>query len=193
MSGGFEAAQTQNGFVYGLDVGVRAGLGLEGALGDAGDGLVFLQIGLTADAPSTNNFADSGFGSALKGSLGAAIPSRTGLSGRIRMPYTLRAPPSCRLCTSLTRNATRRSPSPPPTAVCWDGKPAGRRGSVAFSSCSGASSASWHTDCLGSTVNRAERPPDGLGRIINYKSIYFELPIVEYRPYRAFLPTRARR
>ena len=28
--------------------------------------------------------------------------------------------------------------------------------------------------------------PDGLGRIINYKSIYFELPIVEYRPYRAF-------
>ena len=28
--------------------------------------------------------------------------------------------------------------------------------------------------------------PDGLGRIVNYKSIYFELPIVEYRPYRAF-------
>ena len=83
VSGGFEASQTQKGFVYGLDVGVRAGLGLEGALGEAGDGLAFLQLGFTSDAPSTNKFAESGFGSALSGSLGAAIPARTGLSGRI--------------------------------------------------------------------------------------------------------------
>jgi hypothetical protein len=36
---------------------------------------------LTADGPSTNNFSDTGSGASLTGSLGAAIPGRTGLSG----------------------------------------------------------------------------------------------------------------
>jgi hypothetical protein len=29
-------------------------------------------------------------------------------------------------------------------------------------------------------------PPGGSGRVVNYKSTYFDLPILEYRPYRAF-------
>ena len=72
----------------GLDLGFRVGLGLEGALGDAGDGLAFLQVGFTADGPSTNKISDTGLGS-LGGSLSAAIPARSGLSTRIRMPYYL--------------------------------------------------------------------------------------------------------
>ncbi len=88
VNGGFEASQNENGFIAGLDLGFRVGLGLEGALGDAGDGLAFLQVGLAADGPSTNKFSETGLGT-LGGSLSAAIPARSGLSTRIRMPYYL--------------------------------------------------------------------------------------------------------
>ena len=88
VNGGFEASQNENGFIAGLDLGFRVGLGLEGALGDAGDGLAFLQVGLTADGASTNKFSETGLGT-LGGSLSAAIPARSGLSTRIRMPYYL--------------------------------------------------------------------------------------------------------
>jgi hypothetical protein len=29
-------------------------------------------------------------------------------------------------------------------------------------------------------------PPGGLGRVVNYKSVFLDLPILEYRPYRSF-------
>jgi hypothetical protein len=88
ISGGFESSQTSNGWVGGLDIGFRAGLGLEGALGNASDGLVFGQIGFHADSPSTNKATGTALGE-LRGSLSAAIPARYGLSTRIRMPFYL--------------------------------------------------------------------------------------------------------
>ncbi len=88
VDGGFEESQDDKGFVGGLDLGFRVGLGLEGALGDAGDGLAFLQLGYTVDGASTNTFSETGLGT-LEGSVSAAIPARSGLSTRIRMPYYL--------------------------------------------------------------------------------------------------------
>ncbi len=189
VSGGFEASQTKNGFVYGLDVGVRAGLGLEGALGEAGDGLAFLQIGLTSDAPSTNKFAEGGFGSALSGSLGAAIPARTGLSGRIRMPFyaipgdlLFLAPMYFFDPESYTQMAVTASNG---GVLGWQAGWATRFGRFQFvlgRELGIVAYGLFNTDQLVVPSDRA----DGLGRIINYKSIYFELPIVEYRPYRSF-------
>lgn len=189
VSGGFEASQTQNGFVYGLDVGVRAGLGLEGALGDAGDGLAFLQIGFTSDAPSTNKFAESGFGSALSGSLGAAIPARTGLSGRIRMPFYVIPGDLLFLAPMYFFDRERYSQMAVAAAnggvLGWQAgwaTPVGRFQFVLGRELGVVAYGLFSTDQL---IVPSDRP-DGLGRIINYKSIYFELPIVEYRPYRAF-------
>ncbi len=189
VSGGFEASQNANGFVYGLDVGVRAGLGLEGALGDAGDGLAFLQVGFTSDAPSTNKFAESGFGSALSGSLGAAIPARTGLSGRIRMPFYVipgdllfLAPMYFFDRERYTQMAVAASNG---GVLGWQAgwaTPFGRFQFVLGRELGIVAYGLLNTDQL---VIPSDRP-DGLGRIVNYKSIYFELPIVEYRPYRAF-------
>src|SRR4029077_17122964 len=72
----------------GADLSVRVGLGLEGVLGDAGDGLIFLALGIRGDSPSTIKFSDTS--PAKKGGkLTAAIPSRTGYSARIRMPFYL--------------------------------------------------------------------------------------------------------
>jgi hypothetical protein len=88
VSGGFEASQNKPGFLVGLDLGLRVGLGLEGALGDAGDGLAYMQLGLTAEGASSNKFSDTAPGT-IGGTFTAAIPSRSGLSTRIRLPYYL--------------------------------------------------------------------------------------------------------
>ena len=48
--------QTQRGAFAGLDLSLRAGFGLEGAMGEAGDGLVYGSIGIRNDSPSTNRF-----------------------------------------------------------------------------------------------------------------------------------------
>ena len=82
---GFAPGQDYGGLVPGLDLGARVGLGLNGVLGEAGDGLVSLQVGLHADFASSSDFSRE----LLTGSGGitAAIPARTALSTRIRMPF----------------------------------------------------------------------------------------------------------
>lgn len=89
VQGGFEPSQTSNGFVGGVDVGFRLGMGLEGVLGEAGDGLVFAQIGYRATSPSTNKFSDFGK-SQYTGNLTAAVPSESGVSLGLRMSFTWR-------------------------------------------------------------------------------------------------------
>ena len=60
-----------------VDLSVRAGYGLEGVLGDAGDGLIFLSVGYRGDLPSTNQFTTNA-AAEQGGTLAAAIPARSG-------------------------------------------------------------------------------------------------------------------
>jgi hypothetical protein len=87
VDGGFTAAQG-NGFVGGVDLAIRTGVGLDGVMGDAGDGLVFFGLGFRGDSPSSNSVANPQ-AAAIGGNLTAAIPSRTGLTARLRMPFYL--------------------------------------------------------------------------------------------------------
>lgn len=189
VDGGFEASQNSNGFVYGLDVGVRAGMGLEGALGDAGDGLVFVQLGIASDAPSTNNFSEKGLGAALSGSLGAAIPARTGVSGRLRMPFYV-IPGDLLFLSPLyffdPESYTQMAVGAANGGILgWQAGWATRFGRFQFL-------LGREIGIVGYGLFDADQlilpttPQDVLGRIVNYKSLYLELPIVEYRPYRAF-------
>ena len=77
-----------SGYVAGADLSLRVGMGLEGVLGEAGDGLIFLAAGYRGDAQSSNDFVDAA-GAAQGGSLTAAIPGRTALNVRVRMPFYL--------------------------------------------------------------------------------------------------------
>jgi hypothetical protein len=189
VSGGFESSQDQNGFVYGLNVAVRAGLGLEGALGDAGDGLAFVQAGLTADGPSTNKFSDSGLGAALSGSLGAAIPARTGLSGRIRMPYFLLpgdllflAPLYFYDPEAYTQMATTAANG---GLFGWQSGWATRFGRFQFILGRELGVVAYGLISSDQLIVPPARVA-GPERVVNFKSIYLELPFVEYRPFRAF-------
>ena len=86
---GFSGSDNQgSGWIGGLDVGFRVGLGLEGVLGNAGDGLVFAQLGLRSETPSSNRQTLDGSGLSSLGP-GSTMPARSGLSTRFRMPFYL--------------------------------------------------------------------------------------------------------
>jgi hypothetical protein len=84
--GGFAESQNNQGFIGGLQAGIRVGLGLDGVLNEAGDGLVFLQAGIRQDASSTHNFLGDPLVTPA-GALTSAIPGRAGWDFRWRLPY----------------------------------------------------------------------------------------------------------
>jgi hypothetical protein len=87
VNGGFTSS-SGTGFIGEVEVAGRVGLGLDGVMGDSGDGLVFFQLGVIGDSASTNQVADTTAAEA-GGALTAAIPARTGVSMRLRMPFYL--------------------------------------------------------------------------------------------------------
>jgi len=88
MSGGFGVEQTEVGGMGGLSLAMRVGLGIEGVINEAGDGLVFLDFGIRTDAPSAKDIAES---QALEklGAIAAQIPARSAYTLRLRLPFWL--------------------------------------------------------------------------------------------------------
>lgn len=86
--GGFSSAQSEFGGIGGLSLALRMGLGLEGIINESGDGLVFLDVGVRQDAPSTSSLSDAPELDKL-GSITAAIPSRGAITFRLRAPFWL--------------------------------------------------------------------------------------------------------
>ncbi len=57
ISSGFTGSEG-GGFIGGLDLSVRVGMGLEGVLDESGDGLIFLSVGLRGDTSSSNRYSE---------------------------------------------------------------------------------------------------------------------------------------
>jgi len=188
IDGGFVPSQDQGGWISGLDMSFRAGLGLEGAMGSSGDGLVFAQIGMRADTASTNDAEGTALEN-LGGSLSAAIPARGGVSARVRAPYYL-IPGDLLLLSPMYLFDRERYMEMAVTAangglIPWQQGWATRFGRFQF--VLGRELGVTLFGILGDTQLAAPSdPPGGLGRVVDYKSVYLDLPILEYRPYRAF-------
>jgi hypothetical protein len=88
MSGGFGMDQTQVGGMGGLSLAFRVGLGIEGVINEAGDGLVFLDLGFREDAPSAKDIQESQALDKL-GAIAAQIPARSAYTLRLRLPFWL--------------------------------------------------------------------------------------------------------
>ncbi|MDM0110880.1 hypothetical protein QTI66_01905 [Variovorax sp. J22R133] len=188
IDGSFTSADASRGTVIGLDLSVRAGFGLDGVMGQSGDGLVYASVGFRADSPSSNQFSDTSRG-ALGGNLSAAVPARAGLSLRLRMPYYLvpgdlvlvspmyfvNPKAYADMAVAAANGGLLRLQSGWATAVGRFQFVLGRELGVTFYGLSG------DDQLLAPSV-----APGGLGRAVNFKSTSFELPIAEYRPYRAF-------
>jgi hypothetical protein len=188
MDGGFTGLESGNGLMGGADLSVRAGYGLEGVLGEAGDGLIYLSVGYRGDLPSTNKFNNTA-SAEQGGTLAAAIPARSGFSTRLRMPFYL-IPGDLLLLSPLYFISPSAYEDLAVTAVNgglipWQLGWATRFGRFQFVLGREIGAAFYglgRTDTLLVPGVTPDAPP----RVISFKSTYLDFPVLEYRPYRAF-------
>jgi hypothetical protein len=74
LTHGFGPGQAGTSVNSGIELAVRAGLGLDGILNDSSDGLIFVEFGVRDDTHATG---------------AATIPGRGAMSARLRMPFWL--------------------------------------------------------------------------------------------------------
>jgi hypothetical protein len=193
LDGGFTGLESGNGFVGGADLSLRLGYGLDGVLGEEGDGLVYFSVGYSGDTPSTNKFSEAA--AAQEGStLTAAIPGRTGFSARLRMPFYL-IPGDLLLLSPLYFAAPKTYQGMAVTAVNgglipWQLGWATRFGRFQFvlGREIGATFYGFGSD---DSLLAPGAPPGTGPRVIRFESTYLEFPILEYRPYRSFDTTQS--
>jgi hypothetical protein len=188
INGGHDASVTSSGWIGGADLSLRAGLGLDGVIGESGDGLVFGSIGVRGDTRSTNMLPISS--PALDAAGGAsAVRSRFGISTRLRMPFYL-IPGDLLLLSPMYLAAPEAYTNMAVAAsngglIPWQAGWATRIGRFQFvlGRELGATFYGYGFD------NKTVVPgatPGAEPRVADFKSIHFDLPILEYRPYRAF-------
>jgi hypothetical protein len=187
IDGGLLAFQNGGGWIGGLDLSLRAGFGLDGVTGPAGDGLVYAALGLHADSPSTNHYSEAST-LPISSNLNAAIPARLSLSARVRMPFYV-VPFDLLLLSPLYLMAPDTYKN-----ICVA---AGNGGFVPWQ-------AGWATVLgrfqivLGREVgltfyglrgtDEFVAPGDTAGsiRLVGVRSTAIELPVLEFRPYRQY-------
>lgn len=187
LAGGFEASQTIGGLTGGLEIALRVGVGLDGVIGESGDGLVFASVGLRGDAPSSNKFARIE-GDETGGSVTAAIPARSAVALRLRAPFYLLPGDLLALAplyvvspetyTAMAVSASNGG------LVPWQSGWATRIGR--FQLVAGRE--------LGVTIyglasnDRLFAPGAGDAelRLVDFSSLGLDFPLLEYRPYRSF-------
>ena len=193
VDGGFTGLESGSGFVGGADLSLRFGYGLDGVIGEEGDGLVYFSLGLQR-RHAFEQQVRRGRACAGRRSLTAAIPARTGSSARLRMPFYL-IPGDLLLMSPMYFDRPRRTEH---------GGDRGQRRTDAMAARLGDSLRAipvrarardrrdllWTRDRTTQVCWR--RAAAGSGpRVVEFKSTNFELPILEYRPYRAFDTTQS--
>jgi hypothetical protein len=185
---GFVSTDSDAGAIVGAELSVKFGLGLEGVIGESGDGLVFGSIGVRGDSRSTSK---SSFTSpALEAINGAAaIPARFGIATRLRMPFYL-IPGDLLLLAPLYLFAPETYTGMAVTAsngglIPWQAAWATRFGRFQFV-LGRELGATFYGYGFENNVVAPGATPGAEPRVVEFKSVHYDLPIVEYRPYRAF-------
>jgi hypothetical protein len=88
-NGGFESTDSPSRGVGTMDIGMRAGLGLEALLGEAGDGQIFLQAGVLQELGTKDACVDPCSGGGVVANIALRTPARVAIATRLRMPFWL--------------------------------------------------------------------------------------------------------
>ena len=188
IDGGYLPEITSNGLIGGAELALRAGVGLDGVIGESGDGLVFAQIGFRGDSRSTNSMPVSS--PALEAAGGAAaVRSRFGFTTRLRMPFYL-IPGDLLLASPLYLISPETYTGMAVSAangglIAWQAGWATGIGRFQFVLGRELGATFYGYGLLNTTVAPGANPGDE-ARVVELKSIHFDLPILEFRPYRAF-------
>jgi hypothetical protein len=192
INGGFGLNQETAGVIGGLEIAFRFGVGLDGVLNEAGDGLIFLAAGWRQDGSSSTGVVGS---TELQnyGNLLAAIPGRSAFNGRLRLPFYVLPLDLLILAPVLYFIDQEALTNVGVTAVNGGLIPwqsgietsfgrfqfvLGREVAVYFYGRTKERDALFN-------VSTAEQGQEQLN-ILSYRSTLFEFPIVEYRPFKTF-------
>ena len=194
VDGGFTGLEDGSGFVGGADLSLRLGYGLDGVIDEGGDGLVYFSVGYRGDTPSTNKYTEAA-PAQQGGSLTAAIPARTGLTARIRMPFYL-IPGDLLLLSPLYLASPKTYQGMAVTAVNgglipWQLGWATRFGRFQFVLGREIGVTFHGLGAEDETLLAPGVPPASGPRVVEFESTYLEFPILEYRPYRSFDTTQS--
>jgi hypothetical protein len=145
-------------------------------------------VGYRGDLPSTNQFTTNA-AAEQGGTLAAAIPARSGFSARARMPFYL-VPGDLLLLSPLYFFAPTTYEDLAVTAangglIPWQLGWATRFGRWQFVLGREFGAAFYGLERHDTLLAPGVTSGAGL-RVVSFKSTYFEFPILEYRPYRAF-------
>ena len=195
-SGGFEAVDSPSRAAGAMDIGVRAGLGLEDILGEAGDGQIFLQAGVLQEIGTKDACVDPCSGGGVVANIALRTPARKAIATRIRIPFWLipgdlivAAPIlgflAPRTYEKMALSAASGGVIPWQTGLStFLGRiqfVLGREVGVAFFGYSGGE------DQLFVSTPGSPSPLTA----ISLRSIRWDFPIVEVRPFRSFATTQA--
>jgi hypothetical protein len=188
IGGGYIPSVTSDGWIGGAELSLRAGLGLDGVIGESGDGLVFGSIGLRGDTRSSNTLPVSSAAVEAAGGV-SAVRSRFGIATRLRMPFYL-IPGDLLIASPLYLFAPEAYTGMAVTAsngglIPWQSGWATRIGRFQFV-LGRELGATFYGYGFENTTVAPGATPGADPRVVDFKSIYFDLPILEYRPYRAF-------
>ncbi len=188
IGGGYIPSVTSDGWIGGAELSLRAGLGLDGVIGESGDGLVFGSIGLRGDTRSSSTLPVSSAAVEAAGGV-SAVRSRFGIATRLRMPFYL-IPGDLLIASPLYLFAPEAYTGMAVTAsngglIPWQSGWATRIGRFQFV-LGRELGATFYGYGFENTTVAPGATPGADPRVVDFKSIYFDLPILEYRPYRAF-------
>jgi hypothetical protein len=196
-SGGFESTNSPERAAGTMEIGARAGLGLEDILGEAGDGQIFLQVGILQEIGQKDACAEPCSGAGLVANLALRTPSRKAIATRIRLPFWLipgdliLAAPTLGLLAPKTYEkmalvAASGGVIPWQTGLStFLGRVQfvlGREVGVSFFGYSGG-----EDQLFVSTPGS----PAGALTAISLRTIRVDVPVVEIRPFRSFATTQA--
>jgi hypothetical protein len=194
VDGGFTGLEDGSGLVGGADLSLRIGYGLDGVIGQSGDGLIYFSVGYGGDAPSTNKYTEAA-PAQEGGTLTAAIPARTGFTARIRMPFYL-IPGDLLLLSPLYLVSPKAYQAMAVTSVNgglipWQLGWATRFGRFQFVLGREIGLTFYGFGSEDLSLLAPGVPPGSEPRVVEFKSTYLEFPIIEYRPYRSFDTTQS--
>ena len=188
--GGFTNGQT-GGVQGALDVGVRVGLGLDALLGDAGDGLIFVQAGITAQTRSSAKCETDCPDDPLVSQFVPAVPARSGLNFRLRIPFWL-IPGDLVLATpvlaftnptALKKMAIRAADG---GLIPWQTRLSTRFGAFQFMAGREVGVTLYGFGEKDAFLAVFDTPDGRIVEPIAVKSIEWQFPLLEYRPFREY-------
>lgn len=191
-TGGLDAESASTRWTGTMDLSARFGLGLDALLGEMGDGQIFVQVGLSYQAEQKSACSGCTGPEAFRG-LFPRMPARTGISTRLRLPFWL-IPGDLLLATpflvftsphTLEKMAITSANG---GLIPWQAAFQTFLGRMQFCLGREVGATFYGYTGNGDELLVVEEPPGGSAVLvpISLRSVDFELPILEVRPFRDF-------